>query len=162
MGFFDRLFKRENLTEGWVADPQRRLSVDLDELRFCGVALGGDYSLLAFLGPCEPATVRGLGLLSYPQFGLEIFVDKQKRISSVDINLVVGKKQGRYPGQWLFQGISVEIDAQCGAKQIKAMLGNPEDVEEEDYLFYQRAGGELMFNYTVEGLLDTVSLSALS
>jgi hypothetical protein len=160
MNIVDRLFGHKSLTVDWNADPGVALRVDLSTCRFCGAAPGDPIERLTHLGPADRAWVQGdEDVLVYQKLGLQIFLDENGQLGTVDINLLDEKDMAAFSGSWHFRGQPITVAAESTPEQIEATLGEPDKKFGGRAVLYVRVSYGIWFEWGDDGSLENVVLS---
>jgi hypothetical protein len=160
------LFRRKNFTRRWRRHPGVDLAVDLSTNSFGGVMLGARVDDLSFLGPSEaPKRIKD-GEICYPSLGLIIgFEPRTSRFSGLSICWKDVGNDGFSPFEGTLRNNEVLlVSEQAGARsQLLDTLGEPYwghvDADEE-LLFYERAGVEWQFEFSLEGELQWLTVTS--
>ncbi len=161
MDILTRIFGHKSLTAAWVADPAMPIQVDLESGQFCGVALGAPIESLSHLGPSSNIRVRGRdSVLVYLKHGFQLFLDKARRLETVDINVLAAEDMAAFVGRWYHHGQIVTVDAASTSAQIQSFMGAPDDTDDNSIL-YAHPGYAIWFEWGEDGYLENVTVSTL-
>ncbi|MBN2002936.1 MAG: hypothetical protein JXA21_06235 [Anaerolineae bacterium] len=161
MNLLLRILGHKSLTASWIADPAMPIQVDLNSGQFCGVALGAPIEALSRLGPSSNTRVRGRDdVLVYLKHGFQLFLDKARRLETVDINVLAAEDMAAFVGQWYHQGQIVTVDAASTLEHIQSFMGAPDDTDDNSIL-YAHPGYAIWFEWGEEGHLENVTLSTM-
>ncbi len=147
-----------NPTRAWIESGDPALLLDLDQQRFCGVAIGEPIARLSFLGPAS----RWSHALEFPGHGLALGGEERIEQVSLFFGHADEPEQGRYRGGIVHRGASAALSCNDDEPRLAALFGEPfwRDADaDETILFYEFGVVEWQIELGSDGRLKCLSLS---